>query len=198
MLTAPLDSLSPLARSVLKMNVNEAYTHLTPSGDGLAEALEALKNATPEQMLAKTPAQIDEAAGMLAGLYLWHDWLDESHKVSQSLHTTSGSMWHAIMHRREGDFSNSKYWYAKCENHPVLPTLAMQANEAINPYPADVSILKLTHHGWDSDAFVDLVERVHEKPSDPRYKLAVALQQLEWRLLFDHCTRAAATESEPA
>jgi hypothetical protein len=95
------------------------------------------------------------------------------------------------MHRREGDFSNSKYWYAKCENHPVLPTLASQANDVINPYPADVSILKLSHNGWDSDAFVDLVERVHDKPNDPRRKLAVALQQLEWRLLFDYCTRIA-------
>jgi hypothetical protein len=191
MLTVSLDHLSPLARSVLKLNVTDAYTTLVPSGSGNSEAREALNGTTPAQMLSAAPARADEAAAMLAGLYLWHDLLDESHKVSQALGTTSGSMWHAIMHRREGDFSNSKYWYAKCENHPVLPTLAAQANEAINPYPADVSILKLTHHGWDSSAFVDLVERVHDKPNDPRYKLAVALQQLEWRLLFDHCTRMA-------
>jgi hypothetical protein len=191
MLTVSLDHLSPLARSVLKLNVTDAYTTLVPSGSGNSEAREALNGATPAQILSAAPARADEAAAMLAGLYLWHDLLDESHKVSQALDTTSGSMWHAIMHRREGEFSNSKYWYAKCENHPVLPTLAAQANEAINPYPADVSILKLTHHGWDSYAFVDLVEKVHDKPNDPRYKLAVALQQLEWRLLFDHCTRIA-------
>jgi hypothetical protein len=191
MLTVSLDHLSPLARSVLKLNVTDAYSALVPSGAGNAEAREALRGATPAQMLSSPPANSDEAAAMLAGLYLWHDVLDESHKVSQGLHTTSGSMWHAIMHRREGDFSNSKYWYARCENHPIVPTLARQANEAINPYPADVSILKLSHNGWDSDAFVDLVERVHDNPNDPRHKLAVALQQLEWRLLFDHCTREA-------
>jgi hypothetical protein len=191
MLTVSLDHLSPLARSVLKMNVTSAYTNLVPSGPGNTEAHDALRGATPAQMLAAPPVKTDEAAAMLSGLYLWHDFLDESHKVSQSLDTAGGSMWHAIMHRREGDFSNSKYWYARCENHPVLPTLAAQANEVINPFPADVSILKLTHNGWDSDAFVDLVQRVHKAPDDPRYKLAVALQQLEWRLLFDHCTRAA-------
>lgn len=191
MLTVSLDHLSPLARSVLKMNVTDAYTTLVPTGSGNSEARDALNGAAPAQMLSSSPVKTDEAAAILSGLYLWHDLLDESHKVSQSLHTASGSMWHAIMHRREGDFSNSKYWYAKCENHPILPTLAAQANDAINPFPADVQVLKLTHNGWDSDAFVDLVQRVHKAPGDPRYKLAVALQQLEWRLLFDHCTRAA-------
>ncbi len=191
MLTVSLDHLSPLARSVLKMNVTDAYTTLVPTGSGNTEARDALSGATPAQMLSSAPVNGDEAAAILSGLYLWHDLLDESHKVSQSLNTTSGSMWHAIMHRREGDFSNSKYWYARCENHPLLPTLAAQANEVINPFPADVQVLKLTHNGWDSDAFVDLVQRVHKTPDDPRYKLAVALQQLEWRLLFDHCTRAA-------
>lgn len=99
--------------------------------------------------------------------------------------------WHAIMHRREGDFSNSQYWYARCQNHPALQTIAAQANDVINPFPADKQVLKLTVHGWNSDAFVDLVEDVYDKPEDPRHKLAVALQQLEWRTLFDHCMRAA-------
>jgi len=45
---------------------------------------------------------------------------------------------------------------------------------------------------WNGAAFVDLVQQVHESPSDPRYPITVALQQLEWRALFDHCTRGAA------
>src|SRR5439155_27265178 len=40
----------------------------------------------------------------LAGLWLWFDYLDESHSLSQDIHTPEGSFWHGIMHRREGDF----------------------------------------------------------------------------------------------
>src|SRR2546430_6689730 len=32
---------------------------------------------------------------------LWHDYLDESHSISQSIETAEGSFLHGIMHRRE-------------------------------------------------------------------------------------------------
>ena len=51
------------------------------------------------------------AACCLAGVWLLHDYLDESHTISQRIDTPSGSFWHGIMHRREGDFSNAKYWF---------------------------------------------------------------------------------------
>jgi len=191
-MTAPLDVLSAAARQVLKLDVATAYTQLTVSGAGNEQARSLLEPLTPQQVLAKPPASVDDAAALLSGLWLWHDWLDQSHRLSQNITSASGSFWHAIMHRREGDFSNSKYWYARCANHPILPSLVVQANDLINPFPADKSILKLNAGGWDADAFVDLVEAVHDQPDDPRHKLAVGLQQLEWRLLFDHCTRAAA------
>src|SRR5262249_24589033 len=144
---------------------SDGYTKLVVTGSGNTQAYAALRALAPETMLSSKPANLDAAAALLAGLWLWHDCLDESHKVSQQLHTTSGSMWHAIMHRREGDFSNSKYWYARCENHPCLPTIAAKANDVINPFPADKKILKLTIRGWDSDAFVDLVEEVYDHPN---------------------------------
>ena len=95
-------------------------------------------------------------------------------------------------HRREGDFSNSKYWYARCADHPVLPSLNAQASAILNPLPADKSILRLTAHGWNPKAFVDFVEELHDRHNDPRHRIAVALQRLEWRVLFEHCSRAAA------
>ena len=35
----------------------------------------------------------------LAGVWLLHDFLDASHKLSQNIDTPSGSFWHGIMHR---------------------------------------------------------------------------------------------------
>jgi len=44
-----------------------------------------------------------------AGLWLYHNFLDEAHEIAQELHTPTGSYWHALMHRREPDFSNPMY-----------------------------------------------------------------------------------------
>lgn len=191
---APLDLLSAPAREALRLNTADAYSKLTVSGSMNPEARNLLSPLTPQTVLSRPPRDAVAAAGILAGLWLWHDDLDRSHVLAQGISTPSGAMWHAIIHRREGDFWNSKYWYARCENHPILPSLAVNAGNAINPYPADSALLKLTHNGWNADAFVDLVESVQHDPQNPLFKLCVALQQLEWRMLFDHDMRAAAGE----
>jgi len=188
----PTDPLSAPARHLLQLNP-DAYRSLVPNAsDGSTEARDLLESMRPPQLLAAGKiASSDDGKAMLAGLWLWHDWLDESHTISQGLDNPTGSFWHAIMHRREGDFGNSKYWYARCASHPALPTLTVQASSLLNPMPADKSLLRLTAHGWNPAAFVDLVEQLHARPDDPRHKVAVALQRLEWRVLFNHCTRAA-------
>src|SRR5262245_21358275 len=53
-----------------------------------------------------------------AGLWLAFDFLDESHSISQELNTVEGSYWHALMHRRELDYWNSKYWFRRVGEHP--------------------------------------------------------------------------------
>lgn len=186
------DDLSPFARQVLALNVAESYRLLVVHGEGNAQAKKLLAPADAGQLLSSAIGSRDDAEAMLAGLWLWHDWLDESHGISQSLHSATGSFWHAIMHRREGDFSNSQYWYARCQNHPVLGQMANQAGQVLHALPADKSLLRLMSGGWNCNAFVDLVRAVDENERDPKRAAAISLQQLEWRLLFDHCTRAAA------
>src|SRR5580765_7484012 len=84
----------------------------------------ALDALTPEQLLAPTKVlSPDDALLVKAALYLKHGFLDASHKISQQIETPNGSYWHAIMHRKEGDFSNSKYWYRRVGEHPVLAAL---------------------------------------------------------------------------
>ncbi len=185
------DPLSALARRILSLDVGSAYTRLVVSGDGNPAARTLLESATPENLLAAFPASRPDASAMLSGLWLWHDWLDASHRISQQNESATGSYWHAIMHRREGDFFNSCYWYARCATHPILPTLTAQARQLLNPMPADKMLVRLTHNGFDHRVFVNLVELVHDNPDDPRRPAAVLLQQLEWRVLFDYCTRMA-------
>jgi hypothetical protein len=187
----PTDPLSPLGRKLLRLDP-DAYSVLVPSGPGNATARDLLDSTQPADLITGQLARADDARAMLSGLWLYFDWLDRSHTISQSLENPTGSLWHAIMHRREGDFSNSKYWYARCKDHPISSALGANAQRLVNNMPADKSLLRLIMPAWNPSAFVDLVEQVHNTPGDPRHAVAVALQKLEWQLLFDHCTRGAA------
>jgi hypothetical protein len=187
-----VDVLSPLGRQVLRLDAAHAYERLVPrNAPGNPEAQSLLSTAKPPELLSVPIKNPDDASALLAGLWLWHDFLDASHLISQSLPSATGSFWHAIMHRREGDFSNAKYWYDRCAKHPVLPVILAQVQPIVGPLPADKTILKLTLHGWNPHAYVDLVEQIDGHPDHPLHRLAVSLQQLEWRLLFDHTLRAA-------
>ena len=134
----------------------------------------------------------DEQAGRacLAGLWLLHDWLDASHEISQELHNAEGSYWHAILHRREPDYGNSKYWFRRVGRHPVFVALAEEAGDlARSAGAADL----VGPAGWDPFAFVDLCERAAGGDEDLE-KACRRIQQIEWRLLFDFCYRRALGE----
>jgi hypothetical protein len=162
-----------------------AYEELVVSGGTPPLAYELLGAVESGQLMTDAKVPLAKTRAMLAGLWLWHDGLNESHTISQGLNDTTGSFWHAIMHRREGDFSNSKYWYARAAGHPAISIMGMQAAATLAHEPADKLLLRISHRGFDPNALVDLIEEVHGNPDDPRRKVAVALQQMEWRILFN-------------
>jgi hypothetical protein len=189
--SAAADPLSPLAQELVRA-APDGYRKLTVSGASPGAARKLLGNLRPAQLLTVPVASSSAGEALLAGLWLWHDCLEESHMISQSLASQTGSFWHAILHRREGDFSNSKYWYARCRSHPVLRLIAARASEALKGDLIDARRAGgLLAEGFDTYAFVELVESVHAKPKDPSHAAAVRLQQLEWEELFNACARAA-------
>jgi hypothetical protein len=134
-------------------------------------------------------ASSDAAQAALAGLLLHHDLLDASHCVSQDLETPEGSYWHAIMHRREGDFDNANYWFRRVGQHPIYPALLAAARERADSLPINLTAL-LNGDAWDPFAFVDVCRQATQR-SGPLGEACQQIQHQEWLLLMDHCCREA-------
>jgi hypothetical protein len=131
------------------------------------------------------------ARACLAGVWLYHDFLDESHRISQEIPTPTGSYWHGILHRREGDFWNSKYWFRRVGEHPVFESLHREAARFVSENDLEQSAVFLTKQtAWDPFAFVDLCE-AQANTQSPVEMLCRRIQQQEWDLLFDYCYRKA-------
>ncbi|MGI9470598.1 MAG: hypothetical protein ACR2NZ_03630 [Rubripirellula sp.] len=102
-----------------------------------------------------------------SGLWLLAGDLDRSHTLSQDISSAEGSFWHGIMHRREGDFGNSKYWFRRVGEHPAFDVIAERAEGDYD----------------DPDSFVDACSRAKGESSE-RCQLA---QWIEWQTLMVHC-----------
>lgn len=165
--------------------------HLNDLGPGRAnEAARATLERLSVEGLFAPRRVVDPAMARccLAGLWLYHDFLDRSHELSQEIETTSGSYWHGIMHRREPDAGNAKYWFRRVGKHPVFAPLAEEARrlaaDQIELHPE--ARFLLSGADWDPFAFVDLCERARTGRL-PVASLCQAIQEREWQLLFAWC-----------
>ncbi|HXG09985.1 MAG TPA: hypothetical protein VNK04_09365 [Gemmataceae bacterium] len=167
---------------VLAELLRERRLHPLGPGQPNQAARPLLESLSMEKALAPRPIRDSHmAAACHAGLWLYHDFLDESHIISQGIPTTTGSYWHGIMHRREPDPSNAAYWFRRVGDHPIFEALAGEAR-ALG--------LRLHSDHWDPFEFIDLCEK-HRGTGSPEEMTLRRVQQREWELLFDWCFRQA-------
>ena len=127
---------------------------LGPEVRSSAQTSAALGQAVDALGLGGAAAGLAKAAALL-----WHDHLDESHTVSQDIGSADGSFLHGIMHRREPDYSNAKYWFHRMGDHHCFPALASAATDYLDAAGDEALAKRLAPGGhWDPFAFVDAVE----------------------------------------
>lgn len=136
-------------------------------------------------LAANTPPQNKQLIRSL--VLLWHDHLDESHSLSQEIHTIDGSFAHGIMHRREPDYSNAKYWFNRVGQHPAFFEIARRVETLLRQEPT-ISAKLIPNGKWDAFAFVDACEEAR-KSSSAEIAILQRIQEIETRVLLESFCR---------
>ncbi|MBX7166238.1 MAG: hypothetical protein K1X74_07800 [Pirellulales bacterium] len=172
--------------------------HRNPLGPGRPDAAKrsALAALAPESLFADGRlGNRSYAEAAIAGLWLYHNFLDESHTVSQGLDDAAGAFWHGIMHRREPDPGNAKYWFRRVPRHPIYAELATRARDVAAEFHGRgdgdaAAAFLLDQAAWDPFAWIDLCESAR-RGQNPCRELCETIQEHEWRLLFEDSVKAA-------
>lgn len=172
--------------------LNERFDSPLGPGRPRESVREALERLTIDAAFAgRRVTNRAMAQACLSGVWLYHNYLDESHEISQAIDTPEGSFWHGIMHRREPDYGNAKYWFRRVGEHATFGALAAEARQLAAESPVDRESAWLgVVTKWDPMGFIDLVERCARGESAAG-ELCREIQRREWRLLFDYCYERA-------
>jgi hypothetical protein len=156
-----------------------------------------LNRFVPEEL--KPVLSAEDAVALTAGLFLMHDCLDRSHALSQDVQGAgrhgAGDYWHAIMHRREPDYGNSKYWYRQVGRHPIFTDMARAtAEEFSSADDNDATEWSDRIRGggdWNPFAWVDFCEAMAGRENSVLHAIARRIQWHEMLLLLRQTARDA-------
>ena len=117
------------------------------------------------------------------GLYYAVDAIHEAHAVFQEASGDLGSYWHGMMHRREGDFENARYWFRRAGTLGFFDSLHHAASEH--------SAVMARQSNWDPYLFTGECEQARFGAEEGLKELA-ALQLIEFEGVFDYSWRKSA------
>lgn len=170
------------ARAIIERAFAAGLPRALPFGPPVEGERAALQGLRPAALVGtRAERDADAWACLQAGLWLLHDHMDEGHGIVQDLDSVDAAYWHGIVHRREPDPGNARYWFAQVGEHPIHPELLADARTLLGDDP---TLRGLTEGGrWRPAAFVEACTGAVDAG---RERVLLDIQRREWELLFDH------------
>jgi hypothetical protein len=204
---AEIDSPEVAAAQSAEWPPLRALAPRRPEPSGLTAVLSSLQ----PQHLVPNLQSLGEAVSLKAGLYLIHDFLHEAHELAQVAEKRGAPLtaayWHGLVHRREPDYDNARYWFRRVGRHPLFQRLGSDVRldrasgwglDCRDGRVATDIEMPLDRAGqWSPMAFIDWCESLAEGAHTPPHEatgsrlLAVRIQALEMRRLLEFTVAAA-------
>lgn len=122
------------------------------------------------QAIEHAAAAENASSFVTAALHLLNDDLDNAHRLVQAQEgNQTADYLHMLVHRREGDWSNTGYWVRRTGPHPIYDALTPTAETG----PAENATASYGG-GWDPNAMVDRCRQADKGKPDTETATAVA------------------------
>ena len=140
-----------------------------------------------ELLLAELGTAPGQSVLILATAFLFNDHHDAAHDLIEDLKCPEGCLIHALLHRREPDYWNARYWLRRNPNNPIYRHLTSYLKTQPMGAAETIVFQRLTFSGVvDPIALVDECETYARKPDQPESLFVKRVQHAEFQALTQH------------
>ena len=143
-------------------------------------------NAALDQLFKTSKLSRERQQLIRALVLLWHDHLDASHSISQSIENSDGAFVHGIMHRREPDYSNAGYWFRRVGKHAAFTEIATQSANLLQTQNKPLLDELVPAGLWDPFGLIHACQQAnHDQAAKSQVSLLQQIQRIETKALLN-------------